>query len=103
MSNVSAEVAKEPELEEDSLLDASAFTSGFTDGLEDICAIVSVVPAEYADAIEQYEGEGDYGDDYEMIPRIAVTFLSTVLPKWNSTFFERPTESMKSHLKPLFI
>lgn len=96
-------MAKEPEFEEDILLDANAFASVFADGLEDICTVVSVLLAEYADDIEQYEVEEDYEDDYEMIPRATVTFLSNVQPKWNSTFFERPTKAMQSHLKPLFI
>lgn len=76
-------MAKKLDFEEEGILDTSAFASGFEDGLEDICGVVTILSVEYVKDIECHEGEEDFEDDFEMISRAIVSFLSNVQPKWN--------------------
>ena len=83
----------------------SSFDSGFADDLEDICGVVSILPAEFAsetDMGEQFSKE-DFDTTEGMKESILVTYTATMQPKVNSAVFDVPTDKMKSHLKPLFI
>nr|KYP60888.1 hypothetical protein KK1_023308 [Cajanus cajan] len=96
-------------IEDDEDMITDCFESGFEDSLEDICGVVSVLPSEYAGAMESMNEQEDiHSEDFFDDPNyeskiIWVNQISRVLPKFNSAVFDSPTEEMKGHLKPLLL
>lgn len=78
--------------------DSNSYTS-----LEIACNVVSVLPREY-DEVMEVEEPKDMGE-IEMAKHKLVCYyiMNNGCVEERNTFFERPDESMKSHLKPLFI
>nr|KYP38587.1 hypothetical protein KK1_040155 [Cajanus cajan] len=103
-SGVSKKFAED---EEDLITDC--FESGFEDSLEDICGVVSILPSEYAEAMESVNEQEDihredfFGDPNYESKIVWVNQISRVIPKFNSAVFDSPTPEMKDHLKPLLL
>ena len=78
---------------------STKFETGFPDDLQAICNVVSILPLDFSIPVEMVEEENffDYDEGPMMVPD-ELKFDSA-----NAAVFPKPTEEMKSHLKPLFI
>ncbi|MCI36525.1 hypothetical protein A2U01_0057748, partial [Trifolium medium] len=69
--------------------------------------MISVLPAEYAnksfgiDELEELFQQTQIVDEPSMIAYVPKWIVKA--SSWNSAFFDKPTDQMRSHLKPLFI
>lgn len=89
------------------------FDSGFNDDLNDICAVVSILPANYTEQemrIKEIKYYFENIDEFEGGAPVLVGCMprASTTPKakpqaWNVATFEPPIDCMKTHLKPLFI
>ncbi|MCH85156.1 hypothetical protein A2U01_0006000 [Trifolium medium] len=86
-----------------------SFETCFPDDIEEICevAMISVLPAKFADKsfgldeLEELFQHTQIVDEPSMIAYVPKWIVKT--SSWNSAFFDKPTDQMRSHLKPLFI
>lgn len=71
--------------------------------LDITCNVVSVLPSEYDQVMEVEEPEDAM--NVEMVRHMPVCYdvMNNGCVEEQNSFFERPEEGMKSHLKPLFI
>ncbi|XP_050896170.1 uncharacterized protein LOC127102892 [Lathyrus oleraceus] len=68
-----------------------------------ICNVVSILPRDY-DRVMEVEDEEDEMEEETMAHRpVCYYVMNTGCVEEQNAFFERPDDSMKAHLKPLFI
>lgn len=78
------------------------FESGFEDGLEDICGVISLLPSEFAYDTKKVWDEEDYYETEEVSPNLLTHLIEQVLPPY-CTIFKKPNKDSKAHMRPLFV
>jgi hypothetical protein len=100
-SMVAPVVSKEKVQEDDEITDN--FESDSEASFNVICNVVSVLPRDY-DRIMEVEDEEDEMEEETMVHRpVCYYVMNNGCVEEQNAFFERPDDSMKAHLKPLFI
>ena len=69
------------------------FESGFEDDLRDICGVVYVLPAEFAEkvvGIEELEAYFEESEEFHELPVLVNYMYKGVKPLWNSVFLTGP-------------
>ncbi|XP_050915465.1 uncharacterized protein LOC127130515 [Lathyrus oleraceus] len=93
--------SKEKMREDDEITDN--FESDSEESFNVICNVVSVLPRDY-DRVMEVEDEEDEMEEELMAHRpVCYYVMNNGCVEEQNAFFERPDDSMKAHLKPLFI
>lgn len=87
--------------DEDMMIDD--FDSDSDASLDIACNVVSVLPREYDQVMEVEDPEDMAEMQMEKHKLVCYYIMNNGCVEEQNTFFERPDESMKIHLKPLFI
>jgi hypothetical protein len=100
-SAVEPVASKAKNQEDDEVTDS--FNSDSESSFNVICNVVSVLPRDY-DRVMEVEDEEDEMEEETMAHRpVCYYVMNNGCVEEQNAFFERPDDSMKAHLKPLFI
>jgi hypothetical protein len=101
-SGVVESVASKEKMQEDDEV-TDSFNSDSDASFNVICNVVSVLPRDY-DRVMEIEDEGDEMEEETMAHKpVCYYVMNNGCVEEQNAFFERPDDSMKAHLKPLFI